>query len=138
MPSNSYSTGSSSVMILTSGELISFKQAYSDVVFPLPVGPVARMIPCGLRIMRSKSWRLSSVNPSSVSPNSIDCRSRIRSTTLSPWSVATVGTVETRRSICRLPTLAICLLILPSCGRRRSATSISAMILILEVIADWR
>ena len=45
-----YSTGSSTVMILIVGSLISFKALYSVDVFPLPVGPVTRMMPCGSAI----------------------------------------------------------------------------------------
>lgn len=40
-----YSTGSSTVMIFFSTELISLSAEYSVVVFPLPVGPVTSIIP---------------------------------------------------------------------------------------------
>jgi len=45
IPSIWYSIGSSIVMMFTSGELMLVSAAYSVVVFPLPVGPVTRMIP---------------------------------------------------------------------------------------------
>ena len=47
-PSSRYSTGSSTVMTLTSGLLIPVSVAYSVVDFPEPVGPVTRTNPCGL------------------------------------------------------------------------------------------
>ena len=47
MPSIWYSTGSSTVMILTSGVLSLLSAVYSVVVLPEPVGPVTRMMPCG-------------------------------------------------------------------------------------------
>jgi hypothetical protein len=40
-----YSTGSSMVMILSSGVAISESAAYSVVVLPEPVGPVTTTIP---------------------------------------------------------------------------------------------
>ena len=45
MPASRYSTGSSTVMTLTSGLLTMFRVAYSVVDFPEPVGPVTRIIP---------------------------------------------------------------------------------------------
>ncbi len=47
IPSSWYSTGSSMVRMLRSGELILARQAYSVVVLPEPVGPVTSMMPCG-------------------------------------------------------------------------------------------
>jgi hypothetical protein len=47
-----YSTGSSAVMILTSGRLSSESAAYSVVVFPEPVGPVTSTMPFGRLIAR--------------------------------------------------------------------------------------
>ena len=47
MRGSRYSTGSSTVMILRSGVLISSSAAYSVVVLPLPVGPVTRTMPLG-------------------------------------------------------------------------------------------
>ena len=48
MPGSRYSTGSSTVMTLTSGWLTMFSVAYSVVDLPDPVGPVTRIIPYGL------------------------------------------------------------------------------------------
>jgi hypothetical protein len=46
---NVYSTGSSIVMMLRSGVLISPSDPYSVVVFPLPVGPAQITMPYGER-----------------------------------------------------------------------------------------
>ncbi len=48
MPSIKYSIGSSTVMMLRVSSLIRSSAAYRVVVFPDPVGPVTRMMPCGL------------------------------------------------------------------------------------------
>ena len=48
MPSIRYSTGSSTVITLTSGRAISARVAYSVVDLPEPVGPVTSTMPCGL------------------------------------------------------------------------------------------
>ena len=48
MPGSRYSTGSSTVMTLISGRLTTLSVAYSVVDLPDPVGPVTRIIPCGL------------------------------------------------------------------------------------------
>ena len=50
-PSRLYSTGSSVVISFFSGPTMALSAAYSVVVLPLPVGPVTRMMPCGL-VMR--------------------------------------------------------------------------------------
>ena len=47
MPSIWYSTGSSTVMILTSAVLSLLSAVYSVVVLPEPVGPVTSRMPCG-------------------------------------------------------------------------------------------
>ncbi len=52
MPASRYSTGSSTVMTLTSGRLTMFSVAYSVVDLPEPVGPVTRIIPYGLVKLR--------------------------------------------------------------------------------------
>ncbi len=44
-PFRLYSTGSSAVMMFTSGALIVWMAEYSVVVLPEPVGPVMRIIP---------------------------------------------------------------------------------------------
>ena len=48
IPAISYSIGSSIVRMRLSMELIVCNQAYSEVDFPDPVGPVTRRMPCGL------------------------------------------------------------------------------------------
>ncbi len=48
MPGRRYSTGSSTVTMLTSGRLILLRVAYRVVDFPDPVGPVTRISPYGL------------------------------------------------------------------------------------------
>jgi hypothetical protein len=48
-PGSLYSTGSSTVMMLTSGRLRMLSVAYSVVDLPDHVGPVTRMAPYGLR-----------------------------------------------------------------------------------------
>ncbi len=48
---NTYSTGSSIVVMLRSELLISVIEAYSVVVLPLPVGPAQMTMPNGDRIM---------------------------------------------------------------------------------------
>jgi len=54
------------------------------VVLPLPVGPVTRIIPYGFMISRSKCASVSSEKPSDPRFTTIDERSRMRGTTLSP------------------------------------------------------
>ncbi len=61
----------------------------------------------------------------------VDELSRMRMTTFSPH---TVGSVATRRSIIRPPWLTERR---PSCGLRRSAMSMSAMILSREMTPFW-
>ena len=51
MPSRWYSMGSSQVMMLMSGVWMAWMAEYSVVVLPDPVGPVARKMPCGLRMI---------------------------------------------------------------------------------------
>ena len=46
-PGRRYSTGSSTVMMLTSGRLTTLRVAYSVVDLPEPVGPVTRIMPYG-------------------------------------------------------------------------------------------
>ena len=48
MPGSRYSTGSSTVITLISGRLTTLSVAYSVVDLPDPVGPVTRIMPCGL------------------------------------------------------------------------------------------
>ena len=55
MPSRSYSTGSSTVMMLSVWSSSRDSAAYSVVVLPEPVGPVTSTMPCGWWIRRSSS-----------------------------------------------------------------------------------
>ena len=98
MPGSRYSTGSSTVMMLMSGRLISFSAPKRVVDFPEPVGPVTSSAPVGRRIS-SDSWcRMSSARPSSSSVGGrFDLSSR-RITTDSP---STEGSVATRTSSIR-------------------------------------
>ncbi len=132
MPDISYSTGSSTVMILRSGRLMVLRQAYSVVVLPDPVGPVTRRIPSGCAIIFSKIFWSSEKKPSLGRPRARFCLSRIRMTMLSPWLV---GTVETRRSSTRPRMLTW---IRPSCGLRFSEIFIAAIILMRLTMADCR
>ena len=116
----------------SSGRLRLFSAVYSVVVFPLPVGPVTRMIPFGSAIRRCKLACVASSSPSFVKSSSTRVRSRILITTLSP---NTVGNVETRMSISTPRTT---VLMRPSCGNRRSAISSLAMIFIRVVNAARR
>ena len=102
MPSIWYSTGSSTVMMLMSGVLMWLRTAYSEVVFPLPVGPVTRMMPLGAATRRFNCviWR--SEAPRSVMSNNALVLFKRRMTTRSP---AAVGMVDTRTSISVLPIL---------------------------------
>ena len=61
----------------SSGRLRSFSAVYSVVVFPLPVGPVTRMMPFGSAIRRCKLACVASSSPSFVKSSSTRVRSRI-------------------------------------------------------------
>src|ERR1700688_2123177 len=94
IPSNWYSTGSSTVTMLISFERRFAIIEYSVVVFPEPVGPVNKIIPCG--------WLRQSINVEnchSEKPNAskfgMDVVPKTLMTTFSPKSD---GRVETRRS----------------------------------------
>ncbi|MBA7690709.1 hypothetical protein ES703_99240 [subsurface metagenome] len=132
IPETWYSTGSSTVMSLTSVVLILLSAAYKVVVFPLPVGPVTSMIPLGLLIRESKSSSWSDKKPISPRPSITDDLSRILMTMLSPKRE---GKEETLRSISRPSILSM---ILPSWGSLLSAIFIPAMIFILESIGAWK
>ena len=64
MPANWYSIGSSTVRTFFSDELSRFRQAYSVVVLPLPVGPVTNRIPWLMLIRFSRLVRSSASRPS--------------------------------------------------------------------------
>ena len=132
MPSIWYSTGSSTVMIFTSGVLSFASAVYSVVVLPEPVGPVTSMIPCGCCSTCWNCGRNSSVKPSLWKSKTTVSRSSRRITTDSPCAV---GTVLTRRSSSLPCTRSM---IRPSCGRRRSAMLSLAMIFTREMTAAVR
>ncbi len=131
MPSSWYSTGSSTVRMLLSGELISDRQAYSVVVLPEPVGPVTSRMPCGRLMMPRTTSSMSAGMPMSPSPSSTELRSSKRIVMRSPVAV---GTVATRMST-SLP--AILRRMRPSCGSRFSAMLRPAMILMRATIEAW-
>ena len=120
IPSSRYSTGSSTVMMLISGRLISASAAYSVVDLPEPVGPGdeqrSRRPRDDARQLRRASRRES---PSSSSVGASRDLSSRRIVTASP---STVGSVATRMSS-RRPAAAALREMRPSCGLRRSAMS---------------
>ena len=90
MPSIWYSTGSSTVMILTSAVLSLLSAVYSVVVLPEPVGPVTSRMPCGCCSTCSNCGRNSSVKPRLWKSSTTVSRSSRRITTDSPCAVGTV------------------------------------------------
>src|SRR5256885_1584475 len=90
-PASWYSTGSSTVRIFSRPVRIISSAAYSVVVFPDPVGPVASTIPCGRETTSVNSSSVSGAIPSSVSEIRPRSFSSSRSTTLSPPRVGTLG-----------------------------------------------
>ena len=110
-----YSTGSSSVMMLTLSVLIWLMIEYSVVVLPLPVGPVTRITPSGRAIMSFNKFNSVSARPRASSGTMPFWRSSTRSTKFSP---CVVGCADARKSICRPENL---MLMRPSCGARASA-----------------
>ena len=120
---NTYSTGSSMVMMLRSELLISLSAAYSVVVLPLPVGPAQMTMPNGERISCENRARVSAGMPSRGSWSSERLLSRSRSTAFSPQMVAVVATRTSRE---RSSTVASNW---PSWERRRSTMFMSARIL---------
>ncbi len=123
MPGSSYSIGSSTVSTLVVVVSSVCRAAYSVVVLPLPVGPVTSTMPCGCWTSRRKPASTSPLMPRPSRPSSLSLLSSRRSTARSPCAH---GSVETRTSIARWPMRSP---MRPSCGRRRSAMSSSAMIL---------
>ena len=100
------------------------------LVLPLPVGPVTRTMPHGLRMLASKRHSDSGSKPSLVMSSMRWALSSSRRAIFSPNSV---GRHETRRSIVLA---APRILIRPSCGNRFSAMSSFAMTLKRDVIAS--
>ena len=127
-PLKRYSTGSSTVEMLTVGALIRLRQVYKVVLLPEPVGPVTKMSPCGALAASKKSLACRSLKPSFCRLAGIAPFSRSRITIFSPY---TVGTVLTRRSTRRSPYF---MAIAPSCGTRFSAMSIFARIFKRETV----
>src|SRR5579863_5113988 len=100
MPGRTYSTGSSTVMILTEGFFSLWRQEYKVVLLPEPVGPVTRIIPWGCDTICQRFSETSSGIPNEVKEvkGAFDSSNRI--TTFSPYCV---GRAETRRSSWRDP-----------------------------------
>ena len=65
-PSIKYSTGSSTVMMLSDGSITVRSAATSVVLFPLPVGPVMMMIPNGFAIALRTTLSLYGSKPRSA------------------------------------------------------------------------
>ena len=121
-PGKSYSMGSSTVMMLLCAASSRARLAYSVVVLPLPVGPVTKMMPCGWCMSCSKRCSTPPCMPTASSVRRLSDLSSRRSTARSPCAP---GRVDTRTSMARVPSRR---LMRPSCGRRFSAMSSSAMI----------
>ena len=112
-----------------SGLLMSRMYAVSEVDFPEPVGPVTKMMPCGVSSARVSLFALLVANPSSAIESGFDFWLSKRKETLSPYIV---GMVEIRisSSFAPLPKE-----IRPSCGRRFSEIFNFAIIFSREMIA---
>jgi hypothetical protein len=113
-----------------SGVASCWSSEYSVVVLPLPVGPVARMMPWGRATMSVTRGRSTGEKPRLARLCTAELRSRMRITTFSPLIV---GRVEMRRSTIRIGVLTV---MRPSCGWRRSEMSSSDMILSRDT-SDW-
>ncbi len=88
--------GSSTLLMLTSGEFNVESAEYSETVLPLPVGPVTRIMPWGLYMASSYALSCSGSSPSALRLRSAPLLSSTRITTFSPnW----VGSVLTLKSI---------------------------------------
>ena len=131
-PVSRYSTGSSTVMMLTSGLLIAVSVAYSVVDLPEPVGPVTSNMPCGLRnealealeVLRAEPELLQvEVDAAGVEHTQHDLLAPHRRQRREPQ-------VDAAR--CRSWAV-----IRPFCGTRRSVMSTLAMILRRLIRADW-
>ena len=129
MPGNSYSIGSSTVMMLLAPASSRCKAEYSVVVLPEPVGPVTKIMPCGCVTRSSKRRSTSPCMPTDSRLSLLSLLSSNRSTARSPWAL---GKVLTRTSTARVP---IRREIRPSCGSRFSEMSRSAMIFSREISA---
>ena len=128
-PASSYSIGSSTVMMFWPRVSRRSSAAYSVVVLPEPVGPVTRMMPCGCATSCSKRESTSPCMPTDSRLSLAPLLSSRRSTARSPCAL---GRVLTRTSTARVPMRR---LMRPSCGKRFSAMSSSAMIFRREISA---
>ena len=128
-PANSYSIGSSTVMMLVCVESTLPSAAYSVVVLPEPVGPVTKIMPWGWLINCSNCASTWPCMPTDSSVSLLPLLSSKRSTARSPWAL---GKVLTRTSTARVPMRK---LMRPSCGKRFSAMSSSAIIFRREIRA---
>ncbi len=122
-PSSLYSTGSSAVTILTSSEFNSLSMAYRLEDLPLPVGPVTRISPVGLRIIASSRRASAGSMPRLFNVSCFLSLSSIRMTIFSPYNA---GKDETRISTTLF--LIRPKLMLPSWGSIRSSMFIRAII----------
>ena len=117
-----YSTGSSMVITLRSGLLISASEPYSVVVLPLPVGPAQITMPYGARS--------SAVYFSTMSGGMPSWPSRTEAATLVEQPQDDLLAIHDRggghADVHRTPSISM--LIWPSCGRRRSTMFIPARI----------
>ena len=127
IPGRSYSTGSSTVIILRSWRSICCSAAYRVVVLPDPVGPVTRIMPWGRDTSSSNSRLVLAAMPRSSVCSLPASLSSSRITTRSPWLE---GMVEIRKSMLRPPRRT---LMRPSWGRRRSAISNLDITLMREI-----
>ena len=128
-PASSYSIGSSTVMMLACAASSICSAAYKVVVLPEPVGPVTSTMPCGCWINCSKLCKVWPCMPTACSVRRLSLLSSKRSTARSPCAP---GKVDTRTSMARWPKRKE---MRPSCGRRFSAMSKSAMIFKREISA---
>src|SRR3990172_10803660 len=99
-----YSTGSSTVLILTDGWLRRLRILNREVLLPEPVGPVKRTIPCGRVRAVSRFSKLVPQKPKSSKVLALDDSFSILITTFSP---STIGKVLTRKAYSPLPTLTL-------------------------------
>src|SRR5439155_144917 len=80
------------VMMFSAESLMVCRHEYKVVVFPLPVGPVTRIIPCGLRISDLMICSWSGGMPSRSRPSITLVLSSSRITTRSPNAVLVIPT----------------------------------------------
>ena len=130
-PARSYSIGSSTVRMFVVVALSIDSAAYRVVVLPEPVGPVTSTMPCGCVIRPSNCFSMGALMPRCCRSRRPASLSSKRNTARSPCPV---GRVETRTSTGLPPTRRV---MRPSCGKRFSAMSSCAMILMREMSEPW-